>query len=87
MMCLHDLIHNFSRCVLLYCIHMDNWAGYTDLSKLLALTYLDQEVTYITLITITRVFLCTIRNTVSIVLQIYQPKSCHFATMSGRYLE
>ena len=35
---------------------MDNWAGYTHLSKLLALIYLDQEVTHITLITITRVF-------------------------------
>ena len=48
-------------------IHIDNWAGYSDLSKLLALIYIDQEVTYITLITITRVFLCTIPSTASIV--------------------
>ena len=59
-------------------IHIDNRAGYTDLSKLLALIYLDQELTYITLITVNSVFLCTIQSIVSIVLPIYELKSCHF---------
>ena len=68
-------------------IYVDNWVEYTDLSNLLALISLDQELTYITLITITGYSCAQFKALCRLYLQHMKLNLAIFATMSGGCLE